>query len=588
MLKSGAALVRHALEAIGVKQTFGIPGVHNTEIYDELNRSATITPYLVGHEMAAACMADAVSRTGDSIGCMLIVPAAGVTHAASGIGEAMLAGIPLLIISGGIHRGSGKRYQLHDIDQHQILKPLTKATYLVEDHQQLIPTLFEAYWTAVSGEPGPVFVEVPVDIQLFRGEVSEPLPQLQDFAPAPAPLDEQAIAAAAEKLLAAKRPALFVGWGALRARRALVELAELLGAPVATTLQGVSSFPGDHPLHTGLSFGGAAVSAARKTVGESDCLLAIGTRFGEIATGSYSVEPPEELIHIDINPAVFNANYPTSLCLQGDATEVLEQLLVALRAAMNERLNQGQSLPQNRSAELTASIAKYKLKTHQAWLAGGDSRRVNPAQFFTALRAKLAADAIIVADDGNHTFLTAELLPINRAAGFISPTDFNAMGYCIPACNGAKLANPDSQVIGIVGDGAMFMTGMEVATAVHYQLGVIYVVFNDGELAQISQAQELPYRYKTCTKLAHTHWGAFAEAMECAYLAIDHERDIDTVLDRALLISEQHQPVIIDLKVDYSQKTAFTKGIVKANLNRFETTEKLRFVGRALKRKVVG
>ncbi len=579
MLKSGASLVRHALEAIGVKQTFGIPGVHNTEIYDELNRSATITPYLVGHEMAAACMADAVSRTGDSIGCMLIVPAAGVTHAASGIGEAMLAGIPMLVISGGIHRGSNKRYQLHDIDQHQILKPLTKATYLVEDHQQLVPTLFEAYWTAVSGEPGPVFVEVPVDIQLFRGEVAEPLPLLSDFAPASATLPEAAIDDAVGKLLAAKKPALFVGWGALGARAELIELAELLGAPVATTLQGVSSFPGDHPLHTGLSFGGAAVEAARKTVGDSDCLLAIGTRFGEIATGSYSVEPPAELIHVDINPAVFNANYPATVTIEGDA----QQVVAALLGALNGQLDAAE-----RSAETAKQIANYKLKTLKSWLNGGDAKRVNPAQFFTALRARLGADAIVVADDGNHTFLTAELLPIRRAGGFISPTDFNAMGYCVPAANGAKLANPDSQVVGIVGDGAMFMTGMEVATAVHYQLGVIYVIFNDGELAQISQAQELPYRYKTCTKLAHTHWGAFAEAMECAYLAIDHERDINTVLERALLISEQHQPVIIDLKVDYSQRTAFTKGIVKANLNRFETSEKLRFVGRAIKRKVVG
>lgn len=588
MLKSGAALVRHALEAIGVEHTFGIPGVHNTEIYDELNNSQSITPYLVGHEMAAACMADAVSRTGSSIGCMLIVPAAGVTHAASGIGEAMLAGIPLLVISGGIHRGSDKRYQLHDIDQHQILKPLTKATYLIKDHQAILPTFFEAYWTAVSGEPGPVFIEVPVDIQLFRGEVEQPLPLLEQYSPQRQPIDNQAIAAAAQKLLDAKQPALFVGWGAVRARQQLIELAELLAAPVATTLQGVSSFPGEHPLHTGMSFGGAAVAAARKTVGECDCLLAVGTRFAEIATGSYSIEPPSELIHIDINPQVFNANYAASVTIQGDAGEVLEALLVELRKALNERINNGADPLQDNTAERVKSIAKLKLKTQKEWLAGGDSSRVNPAQFFTALRAKLESDAIVVADDGNHTFLTAELLPIHRAGGFISPTDFNAMGYCIPAVNGAKLANPDSQVIGIVGDGAMFMTGMEVSTAVHYQLGVIYVIFNDGELAQISQAQELPYRYKTCTKLAHTHWGAFAEAMECAYLPISQESDIETVLERAFLIAGQNQPVIVDLKVDYSQKTAFTKGIVKANLNRFATGDKLRFVGRALKRKVIG
>ena len=159
MNKSGAWLVRYALEQLGVKYTFGIPGVHNTEIYDQLNDSEQITPYLVSHEMGAACMADAVSRTGDSIGCMMIVPAAGVTHAASGIGEAMLAGIPLLVISGGIHTESGYKYQLHDIDQHQILKPLTKATYKIASHSDIIPTLFEAYQLATSGEPGPVFVE---------------------------------------------------------------------------------------------------------------------------------------------------------------------------------------------------------------------------------------------------------------------------------------------------------------------------------------------------------------------------------------------------------------------------------------------
>ena len=177
MKKTGAWLVRYALEQIGVTHTFGIPGVHNTEIYDELNKSELIRPVLVTHEGGAAFMADATSRTSGNIGTLLIVPAAGVTHAASGIGEAFLDGIPMLIICGGIRTDVEKSYQLHDVDQHALLAPITKKTYKIETHQDIIPTIYEAYQIAVDGEPGPVFVEVPVNLQLFPGEVSSPAPR---------------------------------------------------------------------------------------------------------------------------------------------------------------------------------------------------------------------------------------------------------------------------------------------------------------------------------------------------------------------------------------------------------------------------
>src|SRR5690606_20559714 len=173
MKKTGAALARFALEQLGVRFTFGIPGVHNTELYDELNASDRIQPVLVTHECGAAFMADAVSRTSESIGTLVIVPAAGVTHAASGIGEAGLDGIPMLIISGGIHSDSPYRYQLHDIDQHALLKPITKATFRIESHKDVIPTLYEAYRIATSNEPGPVFVELPYNIGNFLGDVDE-------------------------------------------------------------------------------------------------------------------------------------------------------------------------------------------------------------------------------------------------------------------------------------------------------------------------------------------------------------------------------------------------------------------------------
>ncbi len=577
MKKTGAWLVRYALEQIGVKYTFGIPGVHNTEIYDELNKSEHIQPVLVTHEGGAAFMADSISRTSDSIGTILIVPAAGVTHAASGIGEAFLDGIAMLVISGGIRTDSDKIYQLHEVDQHSLLAPITKKTYKIESHEELVPAIYEAYRIATEGEPGPVFVEVPVNLQLFPGDVSE----LQPYRAASrnAVLDLDAIQKAAKTLYAANRPGLFLGWGAVHASEESEQIAKFLNAPVATTLQGLSAFPANNPLHTGMSFAKAAVPAAENAFKDCDCMLAVGTRFSEIATGSFGVEPPANLIHIDINPTVFNANYPAKVTIEGDSREVLKELFKALETL-------GGPKPDNGS--LIASIEKDKRAYLEEWFKHDSKGRVNPARFFVELRKQLDDDAIVVADDGNHTFLTAELMPIHVARGFICPTDFNCMGYCVPAVNASKLVNPDKQVVGIVGDGAFLMTCMETLTAASLGVGGIYFVFSDGELSQISQAQEIPYNRKTCSVLHPAKIKGVAEATGCEFIIIKDDDTIGEGIKNALSYAALNKPVIVDVKIDYSKRTRFTKGIVKTNLERFTIGNKARFIGRALIRKVTG
>lgn len=576
MKKTGAALARFALEQLGVSHTFGIPGVHNTELYDELNASPHIQPVLVAHECGAAFMADAFSRTGQRIGTLVIVPAAGVTHAASGIGEAGLDGIPMLIISGGIHSENGRQYQLHDIDQHSLLKPITKATFRILSHAEVIPTLYEAYRIATGGEPGPVFVELPYNIGNFLGEV-EDMPLFQPAPPA-AVADQQTLREMARQLVAARHPGLFLGWGAMAAQRELIELAEWLGAPVCTTLQGLSAFPANHPLHVGMGFGAYAVPAAEQAFAACDCLLAVGTRFSEIPTGSYSMPVPEQLLHIDINPQVFNANFPASLCLAGDAALIIPALLGEVRALLG----------QPRSSSLPAQIARDKAAYLQQWLQHDSGSRVNPAVFCQALRAQLADDALVVADDGNHTFLLAELLPIHGPRGFISPSDFNAMGYCVPAVIGAKLANPQRQVVGVVGDGALRMTGLELVTASSLQLGVPLFVFNDGELSQIAQAQEIPYNRKTCTVLKPLNLAALAEATGAAFLSIESNAECAAGIAQAMQLAEAGQPVLVDVRIDYSKRTRFTEGVVKATLKRFTPRDKVRVIGRALWRRVTG
>ncbi len=575
MKKTGAWLVRYALEQIGVKYTFGIPGVHNTEIYDELNNSKLIRPILVTHEGGAAFMADAVSRTTRGIGTLLIVPAAGVTHAASGIGEAFLDGIPMLVICGGIRRDIDKTYQLHEVDQHAMLEPITKKTFLIETHEQIVPAIFEAFETANAGEPGPVFVEVPVNLQLFPGEVAK----LPSFVPANRVTrpDPVAVRDAAQMLYNATRPGLFVGWGAVDASAQTRRIAEFLNAPVGTTLQGLSAFPASHPLHTGMGIAHAAVPAAENAFKNCDCMLAVGTRFGEIATGSFGVTPPENLIHVDINPQVFSANYPAAITIEGDATAVLQELIEALQALGEPKADDGR---------FAATIKKDKQAYQAEWLKHDNGERVNPAHFFNALRSQLNDDTIVVADDGNHTFLAAELMPIYQPRGFISPTDFNCMGYATPAVTAAKLANPDKQVIGIIGDGAFLMTCMETLTATSLGLGAVYCVFNDGELSQISQTQEIPYNRKTCSVLNAVKIEGVALATACEYIAIKRDKDCETGIAQALAFAGENKPVIVDVNIDYSKHTRFTRGIVKTNLQRFSLANKARFIGRALLRRV--
>jgi acetolactate synthase-1/2/3 large subunit len=580
--RTAASLLREALEHAGVRYTFGIPGVHNTEIYDELARSETITPVLVTHEGGGAFMADAVSRSGTSLGTLVIVPAAGVTHAASGIAEAFLDGIPMLVISGGIRRDTGRQYQLHDVNQHALLKPITKGTWLVDRHADVIPTIHEAVRVATSGEPGPVFVEIPVNLQLLTGDPGPSTsPRYQGPATPEARCTAAGVSAAAALLAQARSPTIFVGWGAVDAYAEVAVLAEKLGAPVSTTLQGVSAFPANHPLHAGFCLGRAAVPAVEKTFDKTDCMIAVGTRFGEIATGSYGWEPPANLIHVDVNPAVFNANYPARVCLEGDAKLVLQKLVSALGSAP---LAAAASRRENVEAAIRAQKAAYLAQ----WLQHDSKGRVNPARFFTSLRKQLADDATVVLDDGNHTFLAAELLPIHRPRGLISPTDFNCMGYCVPATIGSKLARPDAQVIGIVGDGAFRMTAMELATATALRLGVVVFVFSDGELAQIAQAQELPYNRKTCTVLGPLDIAGVAQATGASFLRLASDADIDTVVSSALARAREGKPVLVDVAIDYSKRTRFTEGIVKTNLERFDLATKARLVGRALWRRISG
>ncbi len=564
MNKSGAWLTQYALEQLCISHTFGIPGVENAEIYDQLNQSQQITPILVNHEMNAAFMADAVSRTrAGTVGTMLIVSGSGVTHAISGIGEAYLTGIPLLIIA-GVQSDNSEQSGYPTIDAKEILKPLTKAIFSIGKHQQIVETLYTAYRVATSDRPGPVFVEIPIDIQVLSADIEEPLPLFTEGTDSDTEtITDAEINAVAKKLLQAESPGIIVGWGAVDSQIEVIALAQQIGAPVCTTLAGVSSFPAQHPLHAGMIFGPAAVPSAEQAFKDCDCLLAIGTNLDEADTACGSAKPPENIIYIT----------------SGNIQQITTDLLY--------KLQEQQPSVTSRQA-LVEDIANYKALFKKEWLGHNSKDRVNPAVFFDKLHAAVSDDSIIITDDGMHTYLAAELMPINSPRSFISPSSFNAMGYCMPAVNAAKLVNPDKLVIGILGDGAMLMSGMEALTAVRENLGTIYCIFNDGKLSRINHSRRISDSQSTCTKLGNINWGAFADSIECGYIPIRHNNEIEVALRHALETAAHNQPVFLDISIDYSRQSNYAQGVEKTHAARFSGGHKLGMLGRALVRKLTG
>jgi len=566
MSESGAPLVVKALEDEGVAFTFGIPGTHNIELYDALAASEKITAVLVTDEQAASFMADGVSRSSGQVGVVNLVPGAGLTHALSGVAEAFLDGIPLVVLSCGIRTDTGRAFQLHDIDQLAVARPVVKDVLPVREPRQLYATVRRAFALARAGTPGPVVVEVPANLYLLRHDFGEPRYEPEDRA-APR-LDPREIEAAVRLLSAARCPLLYVGYGARGATEQVRELAERLHAPVATTIQGKGVFPESHPLFLWNGLGKAAPLFVREVERGCDAMLAVGCRFGEVGTGSYGFIPPEKLVHLDINRAVFNRNFPASVTIEADATEALPALL-------------GRIPPRARDEALEMAIAEGHRAVRDEWRQQKSTERVTPAVLFETLQELAGDDAIFTADSGNGTFLAMEHLRLEAPGRFLAPVDYSCMGYSVPAAIGAKLANPGTDVVALAGDGALLMTGLELLTAVAYGAGVVVVVLRDEELAQIAQFQRTVLNRAVCSQLAPYSVEAFAAAAGCAYLAARSDAEVREAMTRVLATARGGKPVMVEVAIDYSRKTWFTRGVVATNFWRLPWPERLRLLLRA-------
>ena len=568
----GSKSVVQALIDEGVRRVFGIPGTHNIELWDALAECPSIRPVLVAHECGAAFMADGAARSSGEVGVLALVPGAGATHALSGIAEALMDNVPMVVLACGIRRDTGAAYQLHAIDQAAVLRPVTKEVLRVRKAVEIYSTVRRAFVIAREGCPGPVAVEIPAELMMLTDEVPGfqwEAPVSRETVPDPALVER-----AARMLTESRRPALYLGRGAEGAGTGLVRLAEKLGAPVTTTFQGKGVFPENHPLWLWTGFGAQAPPFVRKLMEECDLLLAVGCRFSEVATGSYGLDMPPKLIHVDIDPEVFGRNYRADLVVGADAGLFVEALVETIHGERPWRTT-------------AAAISEGRDRVERRWrrqrAAAGT---VTATELFDGLGRHCREDVIFTTDSGNGTFLAAEQLRLDGPRRFLAPVDFSAMGYAVPAAVGAAMAFPGRDVVALPGDGALLMTAMELLTGGAYGAAPLVCVLRDGKLGQIAQFQKIPLNRETCSVLPDYSLAGIAEAVGASFFRIVASSELDGVLGAALESTRSGRVAVVEVMLDTSAKTYFTRGVVRTNFRRLPWGERLRMLTRALVRRI--
>lgn len=575
MKMSCGHIIAKALRDENIRYGFGIPGTHNIELYDALSEDESFTSVLVTDEQCASFMVDGFARASGKMAMVNVVPGAGLTHAMSGIAEAYMDQVPMLVLTCGIRQDTGNAYQLHDVDQVAMATPVCKKTYRIKTHRELYPSLREACSLARQAPAGPVLVEVPANLYLFPGDVVESDLTWKNPQASLDEIDSGKVTEIVKLLGQSQAIVIYVGAGAVNCGNQLVELADRLDAVVFTSLSGKGVFPENHARWGWNTMGPAAPKGLREFGDRADCVLAVGCRFGEVATASFGFKLPENLIHIDADESVFNRNYPAKITLKAEAHVALNSLLahLDLHAKKSDTKKWGQL--KRAHDEVTRDQLSYI----------SSEGRVAPQQLLMALQKDFGPNTVFVTDSGNGTFLAMEHLRLTEPRSFLGPMDYSCMGYSVPAAIGAKIACPERPVIALAGDGAFLMTGMELVTAVHGGVGVVVLILRDGELSQIAQFQRISLNRQTLTTLPPLDFQSFAKAVGADYLSIACDADIASVVAKAKEIASQNKPILLEVRIDYSQKTYFTSGVVKTNFLRFPWKDRLRLAGRVIKRK---
>jgi acetolactate synthase-1/2/3 large subunit len=540
---NGATSLVKSLEAVGVDVMFGIPGGAILPAYDPIFDS-TIRHILVRHEQGAGHAATGYAQVTGRAGVCIATSGPGATNLVTPLADASMDSVPMVAITGQVPSLAIGTDAFQEADIRGITMPFTKHNFLITNPQDIPRVIAEAFHIATTGRPGPVLVDITKDA--LQKEVTYNWPtsiDLPGYKPQFSP-NQNAINDAAALIASSKKPVLYVGGGVIKANgsRELLALAELIGAPVVTTLMARGAFPDSHPLHMGMP-GMHGTVAAVTALQKADLLITLGARFDDRVTGKLSTFAVNaKVIHADIDPAEIGKNRYADVAVVGDVRETMKALVPALKAAF------AKSHP-----DLTPWLDSMN-NLRATYPLGYDvpaDGSLSPQFVIERLSQICGPDTIFAAGVGQHQMWASQFVKYEKPRTWLNSGGAGTMGYAVPAAMGAKVGAPDTTVWAIDGDGCFQMTNQELVTCALNDIPVKIAIINNESLGMVRQWQTLFYdsRYSN-TNLESKRVPNFpmlAEAMGCVGLACDRPEDVDATIEKAMSIN--NQPVVVDFRV---------------------------------------
>ena len=537
----GARILLECLSRLGIKEIFGYPGGAVIPIYDELYSFKDIKHYFARHEQGAVHEADGYARSTGKVGVCLATSGPGATNLVTGIMTAHMDSIPLLAITGQVTSTLLGKDAFQESDIVGITVPITKNNYLVQDIRELPRILKEAYYIASTGRPGPVLVDIPRDIQLeeipydeFK-KLYEQEFELEGYNPVYEGHKGQ-IKTAIKMIKDSKKPLIIAGAGILKghAYDELKEFVDKTNIPVAMTLLGLGSFPGDHELALGM-IGMHGTTYANYAANEADLVIAAGMRFDDRVTGNpQKFLPNAKIIHIDIDPAEIGKNKLIDVPIVGDLKNVLAEL--------------NRKIPKLSHTKWLDEVAKLKKKYSLTFRKTEDDVLI-PQEILFEINKLTKGEVIVATDVGQHQMWSAQFIKFNNPYSILTSGGAGTMGFGLPAAIGAQVANPDKKVLAIVGDGGFQMTFQELMMVKEYNLPVKIFIINNSYLGMVRQWQELfnDRRYSSVDLSYNPDFIKIGEAYGIKSIQLKTKKDLKKHLKKIL---ESNEAVLVECIVE--------------------------------------